>query len=148
MGREIRRVPKDWNHPRDEKGKYRPLFDKTYKDAAEEWIDEFMKWANNEYPAMKSNDIYYWDGEGNPPDEEYYRIPFASESTHYQIYETVSEGTPVSPIFETEKEIVVWLIDKGYSPKASAKFVEVKWCMSGLMTNSKYYKNIEAFDAT
>ena len=42
MGREIRRVPKGWEHPRDEGGKYIPMFDQSYDDAAKEWLEGLM----------------------------------------------------------------------------------------------------------
>ena len=31
MGREVRKVPGDWQHPKDEKGHYIPLFDEYKK---------------------------------------------------------------------------------------------------------------------
>lgn len=33
MGREIRRVPKNWKHPRLEDGRYQPMFDQNYEEA-------------------------------------------------------------------------------------------------------------------
>ena len=43
MGREIRNVPEGWVHPKNEYGNYQPMFDKTYKEAAEEWIKGLRK---------------------------------------------------------------------------------------------------------
>jgi hypothetical protein len=35
------------------------------------------------------------------------------EMTWYQVYETVSEGTPVTPPFETQSELVEYLVANG-----------------------------------
>lgn len=37
MGREIRRVPMDWEHPKDERGYFIPLFDRDYESVGLEW---------------------------------------------------------------------------------------------------------------
>jgi hypothetical protein len=39
-----------------------------------------------------------------------------SERTHLMMYEDTSEGTPISPAFETPEELARWLVDN----KASA----------------------------
>lgn len=31
--------------------------------------------------------------------------------THYQMYETCSEGCPISPVMETPEELAQWLVD-------------------------------------
>ena len=125
MGREIRRVPPNWEHPRDRRGNYQPLHDEEYETAAKKWVDAFLKWENGKDPDREEYETrYYWDWAGGPPDEEYYRPAFTDEPTHYQIYETVSEGTPTSPVFATLDEMKGWLIREGYSETAAAKFVE------------------------
>jgi hypothetical protein len=40
----------------------------------------------------------------------------AEQRTHYMMYEDTSEGTPISPAFETPEELARWLVDN----KASA----------------------------
>jgi len=37
-----------------------------------------------------------------------------SQCTCYQLYENVSEGTPVNPIFDSEAALVSWLRERGY----------------------------------
>jgi hypothetical protein len=44
--------------------------------------------------------------------------------THFQIYENVSEGTPVSPIFSSLQAIKTWLVTQGYSEGAAKQFIE------------------------
>lgn len=66
----------------------------------------------------------------HPTDEEGYPVPGAhleplyyteaARLTAYQIYENTSEGTPVSPIFNTATELVSWLVTQGV-PKESAE---------------------------
>ena len=149
MGREIRRVPKDWIHPTDENGNDLPMFDNTYEKAAKEWIQEFLQWEAGEHEGqVKSNTscIYCWEYIGNPPDEKYYHPPFSSEPTHYQIYQTVSEGSPVSPIFETEEDLIEWLIEEGYSQEAATKFVEYKWAPSMVSKDGEIKMDIHGLE--
>jgi hypothetical protein len=48
----------------------------------------------------------------------------ADQKSCYQIYQNVSEGTPVSPIFQTEEELCQWMVAHGESPEAAAAFLE------------------------
>lgn len=153
MGREIRRVPRGWQHPRKPDGRYQPLFDETYAEAAEEWCRNFEAWraGTHERWADRHEDYpYYWDWDSKPPNEDYYRPAFAGEPTCYQIYETVSEGTPVSPVFETLDELEVWLINQGYSETASRKFRETGHSFSMIVRKTedgfKIAENIHGLD--
>lgn len=40
MGREVRMVPADWQHPKEEDGRYRPLLNRDYESAVEDWETE------------------------------------------------------------------------------------------------------------
>jgi hypothetical protein len=51
--------------------------------------------------------------EGGPPRPDSYRPAFESAPTAFQVYETVSEGTPISPVFETRDELIDWLVNDG-----------------------------------
>lgn len=44
--------------------------------------------------------------------------------TAYQVYENVSEGTPVSPDFPTLEALNAWLTKQGLSPEQAQAFVE------------------------
>lgn len=131
MGREVRRVPPNWEHPRWQEnevtgeqrqrgfvGQYRPCFDEDYDTAATEWLRECALWAQGEHPdqaqyegAAKSK--YYWEWAGLPPEREGHRPAFTEEPTWHQLYETVSEGTPVSPPFATLEELARYLSEEG-----------------------------------
>lgn len=142
MGREIRRVPAGWNHPKDSAGQYKPLYDKTYKEAADEWMAEFAAWhagTSEDAKKHKSEIPYYWDWGGNPPDRNYYRPDFGAEATHYQVYQTVSEGTPTSPVFASLDEMRVWLLAGGHSERAADAFIKCEWAPSMIMSAGKMY---------
>ena len=121
MGREIRRVPPNWEHPREKctrsfclncKGShYTPLYDQDYDSAAQDWLEGLREWENN--PHRLEGYRYYWDYEGPPPTEESYRPKWTVEPTWYQVYETVSEGTPVTPPFATKEELAQYLAKHG-----------------------------------
>ncbi len=127
MGREIRRVPADWKHPTytdDDAprstyvGRHRPMLDATFEDAAREWREAFAAWRPEEHDGEE-----FWEG-APPPERDAYRPAYTSPPTHLQVYETVSEGTPVSPVFATEEEVVAWLVAHGNDESAARRFVE------------------------
>ena len=108
MGREVRRVPADWQHPRDEMtGRYRPLYPgERYAQSAA----EFMEKANAEGLQAAI------DSCGQAPDAEDYMPDWPAEQrTHLMMYEDTSEGTPISPAFETPEALARWLADTGAS---------------------------------
>lgn len=123
MGREIRRVPPSWKHPENvycphlnghkwshgDGPCFQPLYDESYDLAAQTWIKEFKKFK----PSAKTAK-YFWDWSGMPPKQEYYRPEWKKgTATWFQVYETVSEGTPVTPPFETQDELIAYLSTKG-----------------------------------
>jgi hypothetical protein len=52
----------------------------------------------------------------------------------WQLWETVSEGSPVSPVFPTEESFKAYLIGEGFGPKAVEAFIQSGWCMSAMIT--------------
>ena len=151
MGREIRKVPKGWEHPKtDRYGKeaYEPLYDEDYEAVAAEWLRECILWINGEHPdqndATPSTQKYFWEYDCGPPSKEDYRPAWTDEErTCIQMYETVSEGTPVSPVFETPEELVEYLVEGGdewdrsrgtggRSREAAEAFVKGGWAPSGV----------------
>jgi len=126
MSREVRRVPLDWQHPCDGRGEYIPLFDgnaRPYRSEAEEWVRNCAAWDAGTHPDLighperKANMPFFWEWDGNPPDPDRYTEPTAPETcVGWQMYETVSEGTPISPVCESAEALAGWLADN----KASA----------------------------
>jgi hypothetical protein len=86
VNREIRRVPLDWEHPRDERGAYIPL----HECPDPEELDELR-------------------GQGLTRDEftenfmpDFSQVP--ERELGLQAYETTSEGLPISPVFPNTPE--------------------------------------------
>ena len=110
MGREVRRVPADWQHPeyeqwQDRQG-YKPLHGTSYTDAAE----QFMAKANAE--GLQAAVDYF----GVAPDRADYMPEWAEEQcTHYMMDENTTEGTPISPAFETPEKLARWLVENDAS---------------------------------
>lgn len=120
-------VAPNWEHPQKEKYNYRfqinemvyqPMFDRSFSDAIDEWMAEYALWKQGNHPdqlsgaAKECNDFTEWHG--NPPQSQYYRPNWKPEEmTWFQVYETVSEGTPVTPPFATREELVEYLVENG-----------------------------------
>ena len=143
MGREIRRVPLGWEHPKRSDGRYQPLYDEDFESAEREWKEDAARWADGTHedlvghPEFKREFPAYEDWAGGPPDPAYYRKRkwTPEEATCWQYYETVSEGTPLSPVFETAEALVRWLVEvEGHSEKAARRFV---LCEEAVVTSTK-----------
>ena len=118
MGRELRMVPPNWNHPVVERAHgqgFQPMRDQRFEDAANEWKAAFLKWESGDkkLDADDPADMQYWEYDGGPPDRAYYRPWRDEEATWYQVWETVSEGTPVTPPFATKEELIEYLVANG-----------------------------------
>jgi hypothetical protein len=72
------------------------------------------------------------DGDSRPTDDGYYRPDWPEDTPlGYCYYETVSEGTPLSPVFATPEELAAWLVGhESMSPDGAARFVEAGWAPS------------------
>jgi hypothetical protein len=111
MGREIRRVPANWEHPKNGNGKHQPMYYRFYGDALNEWLDNKTKWDNGthhdliEDPSLKEKYPNYADWSGEAPNKKYYRqVEFSEDDlTHIQLYENVTEGTPMTPVFKADE---------------------------------------------
>jgi hypothetical protein len=125
MGREIRKVPPNWEHPKytsndapfsNRVGGYKPMYNRTFAVAASEWKEGFAAWERGERPDYctdESRALEFWEWDAAPPDREYYRPYKDDDATWFQVFETVSEGTPVTPPFATREELVEYLIRHG-----------------------------------
>lgn len=162
MGREIRQVPPNWEHPKKQRydmrlGRtvedYQPLYDKPFAATMREWIKDWEAWeAGTHEDFAKHGKQYpnYWDWASGPPDPHYYRPDWKEgEATWFQVYETVSEGTPVTPPFATKDELIDYLARNGdfwdqirakegrldrstaaWGREAAQRFVEAEWAPS------------------
>lgn len=104
MGREVRRVAKNWEHPKKDNGQYIPLFEGYAADAK-----EFLEIVERD--GLQEAVDYM----GCPDKNDYMPDWTDDEKTHLMMYETTSEGTPISPAFETPEELANWLSENGAS---------------------------------
>lgn len=97
----------------------------TFAKACQAWEDAYQKWLDGEHDEVireygeedypKGNpraSFIAWHGE-KPDDPERYQNWEDHEATWYQVWETVSEGTPVTPPFATKEELVDYLVEHG-----------------------------------
>lgn len=127
MGRTVRMVPADWEHPKYSEyevlerpycaGRYKPLLEGYSKDAA-----DFLAKASRE--GLQEAIDYF----GRAPDKGDYMPEWTdAERTHFMMYETTSEGTPMSPAFPTPEALATWLADTGASSFASYTATYDQW---------------------
>lgn len=181
MGREIRRVPPNWAHPQEERFdpfrgvaemRYVPLYDRSAEAAWADWQEEFAKWLAGEHDQViaeygaegyPKDEPYraFCNWHGTPPEPKYHRPAWKEgEATWFQVYETVSEGTPVTPPFATKAELVEYLVANGdfwdqkrraeeratgvkcsmpcgpWDRAAAERFVNVEWAPSMMVTQT------------
>lgn len=128
MGREVRMVPANWQHPQ-EKSDYTgelcfvPLFDGDYESAASDWDEGWEKWqqglcenysSDEKWTAIEPEyqQMRYTGYAGSRPSPDDYMPQWPAEMrTHLMMYETTTEGTPISPAFETPEDLARWLAD-------------------------------------
>jgi len=126
MGREVRRVPANWVHPTADiygEKRLQPMYDEDFETAMDEWYAEWKAHVPAEHDGLP-----YWEWNGSPPDPAYYRPKWTdAERTHYMMYEDTSEGTPISPAFETPEELARWLADNGASAFAGMTATYEQW---------------------
>lgn len=133
MGREVRRVPKDWNHPKDDHGGYIPLHEPSapLRDMILQWWDDEHLWSAGEHPDQQRDyktPERFCDWDGGPPNPSDYMPWWPDEmKTHYQMYETCSEGTPISPVMDTPEDLARWLADHDASAFADMTATYDQW---------------------
>lgn len=138
MGREVRRVPADWVHPQDDRGRLYPLHEGGFAEAEKEWNEGYALWLTgfvNSYtdggivPIDVTEHGHRWsDWHGSRPSPDDYMPDWPEEQrTHYMMYEDTSEGTPISPAFATPEELARWLADNGASSFGSSTATYEQW---------------------
>lgn len=127
-----------------------PMHNEDFEEACAEWHAEYAKWMTGERPdyfdaSEHPNGIEFWEWHGNPPERKYYRPWKDKDATWFQVWETVSEGTPVTPPFETRQELVEYLVahgdywdqqrgDRPWSRKSAEAFCNTGWAPSMAFT--------------
>lgn len=126
MGREVRPVALGWEHPcdpgtySDGSPRYQPLHSRESLRHRLEWRAEHPDDEDEQEPI-------------DPADY----MPEMAEATPYgwQLYETVSEGTPLSPVCATKDELAAWMSSPAAgqerrAPDVAARFVAEGWAPS------------------
>lgn len=148
MGRELRRVPADWEHPKDESGHYIPLHGGSVSKRIAEWDEDaaqFEKGLRRKWtppgepvewvPRGETEYATYAEYAGERPDPADYMPDWSdAERTHVQMYEDTTEGTPISPVFATVEELARWLADTGASAFGGMTATYEQWlatCQGG-----------------
>ena len=144
MGREVRRVALGWTPPEHSH------FDKTFAHAVQVWTLGKAAWESGADPdAAKYPQYTYeeWNGEC-PDDPEYYR-PEWPEGTPlgYCLYETVTEGSALSPVFETAEELAQWMASNEiwgarYTLEQARSFVAQGWAPSFVMMGGQFQDGV------
>lgn len=174
MGREIRMVPPNWEHPtqpckhspwsggcdyaKTHGGRcLQPQYDHTFAEAAADWKAAFSKWEAGDRPdycSDDSKDLEYWEYNGDPPEREYYRSYESADATWVQVYETVSEGTPVTPPFATKEELIEFLCTQkdfwGQGPRTrevATAFVNEGYVPSMVISGGVIYEDMQSVAA-
>lgn len=210
MGRSIRRVPENWQHPKYvathfypgegylTKVKFRPMFQGNYQEAVEEWQKELTEWFEG-YENWKNGFYIDYHGEKKPKEQcfkecldsietdrvkngfksdyrneekmkyqtghcywedisgEVPRKPnpddYMPEGSWYQLFETVSEGTPLSPAFATQDELVSWLSTnkdfwgETWTLEQAKSMVNQEWAPSFTVVNGTIRNSQESVSA-
>ena len=118
MGREVRRVRADWEHPRDADGDYIPLFDNPNGR-------ERDKNGRHKGHALTQEDAHRtgWYHYRHAPERGWDMPDWPErERTHFMYYDSTTEGTPLSPAFATVPELSAWIAENsGTTPKMTAR---------------------------
>ena len=67
-----------------------------------------------------------------------------AQCTAYQVYESVSEGTPISPVFLSSHDLKVWLHARGHSQAAVENFLLVGTASALFFRDGQPVDGIEA----
>ncbi len=129
MSREVRKVHEKWEHPKDDTGDYMPL---------SEGISQAIKNFENDIADKGVFEALVCNGGG--PDPEGYMPEWPEEEkTHFQMYETTTEGTPISEPMDSPEALAKWLADTKASSFGSNTATYEQWlrvCKGGLFAPS------------
>lgn len=131
----VRKVTKNWEHPKQDNGEYYPMFNEYYGDVLYEWIENNKMWKKGTHPDLidkperKEKYPFYDMWHGECPDIEYYQTTKYKDEdlTHIQMYEDASEGTPISPVFDNAEDLAHWLADNSVSSFGSSTATYEQW---------------------
>jgi len=147
MGRQVRMVPPGWQHPKNSDGRYIPLLKGSFAQADADWNEGYAAWQRGEIEnygsgpkwkpkcesALACDSYTEWSGARPSPDGYMPAFPEGT-ATMLMMYEDTSEGTPISPAFETPEALARWLADNNASAFGGMTATYEQWlstCKSG-----------------
>lgn len=97
------------------------------------------------YPGQRTEEEAWAEEEHNPPTGD-----------GWQVWETVSEGSPISPVFADREGLIAWLMSPAYTWGTSQPltrdqaegFVDSAWAPSGAIINGQIIPGDAMFGAT
>lgn len=174
MGREVRMVPSNWQHPtywaknwRTGKPelRFKPMHKSSYAERVAEWDEAASKWEAGLFEDYSSFPTVTWkpkdaDDTGSyteyagdrPKEDEYMPVFPEGTATHLMMYENTSEGTPISPAFATPEELARWLADNqasafggdGADYEHWLAVAKNGWAPSMVIANGRMMSGVEA----
>jgi hypothetical protein len=141
------------------------MYDENFDERFSQWIADFDRIRSGKlddlerecYPRGLADWLL---DEGQPLDPSYYRPWKPEDATWYQLWETVSEGTPVSPAFATEDELIDYLAKNGdewdqkrgdqpWGREMAERFVKgAGWAPSFAIMDGRMMSGVEAITHT
>lgn len=116
---------------------HKPLLGHSYPKRLLEWEEGKRQWARGlrfnyaeeKWVLLDDVGVDTWEEwEGDRPDPDDYMPDWPeAERTHYQMYETCSEGTPISPVTDSPEKLACWLADHGASAFAGMTATYEQW---------------------
>ena len=107
--------------------------------------------------AKCSGNGQVWDSPANEKAYDDWKKTEPPKGDGWQLWETVSEGSPISPVFATADELASHLVNFGddwgamrgerYSQAAAEAIVKSGWCMSAISMGGKFYSGADALVA-
>lgn len=132
MGRILKRVPLDFDYPLNTTWEgHCPSIEIFQKLFGEEYpflynykhIREICKKCKKNFgKCSESADYCFWHNKSNK-DKWYKEVP---EGEGYQLWETTTEGSPISPVFKTLEELCEWC-EKNATVFADTKVSKEEW---------------------
>lgn len=100
---QVRSVPEDWKHPKDENGRYIALLSSfSYEVDQENWEELFDRCILQGMTREEAR-LYVNRNHFTVDPKDYMPKWDEDKLTHFQIYEDTSEGTPVSPVMSKKE---------------------------------------------
>lgn len=123
MGRELKRVPMDFDYPLNTV--WYGYYDRYFNFCHENYSGGCE--ACKAYAKIKGVTMHSY---GCPDFETFYNLPTMPvdppEGEGYQLWETTSEGSPKSPVFETLEELCEWCAENA-TTFANYKATKDEW---------------------